>query len=164
MTCVLPHIDVQQLVTIALRHFRASDDETTPISKMLAWSDRLFTVPSIRSSSANRWPPCLAWVLVSHFSFGPRTYRPIEYHFLFLPIKVRCDRVFSICMGFVRSVFLILWTTCVWNSFGAFSLMGFLRILQNCESMFETFPGQRIYSHVGKLESPRRGWKYKPRA
>lgn len=150
MTCVLPHIDVQQLVTIALRHFRVLDDETTPISKMLACGDRLFTVPSIRSSSANRWPPCLAWVLVSRFYF--------------LPIKVRCDSVFSICMGFVRSVFLILWTTCVWNSFGAFSLMGFLRILQNCESMFETFPGQRIYSHVGKLESPGQGWKRKPRA
>ena len=35
--------------------------------------------------------------------------------------------------SFVRFVFLILWKTWVWNSFEAFSPMGFWRILQKCE-------------------------------
>ena len=36
-------------------------------------------------------------------------------------------------MSFVRFSVLIVWKTCVRNSFGAFSLMGFWRILQKFE-------------------------------
>ena len=42
-------------------------------------------------------------------------------------------------MGFVRCVFLILSKTCVWNSFGAFSPMGFWTILQKCEVCWKLF-------------------------
>ena len=38
-------------------------------------------------------------------------------------------------MSFAPFVFLILWKTCVWNSFGAFSTMGFWRILAEPHSL-----------------------------
>ena len=66
-------------------------------------------------------------------------------------------------MSFVRFVFFILWKTCVWNSFGAFSPMGFWTILQKW-SVFETVLGQRICPYVGELESLGQEWKHKPRA
>ena len=53
-------------------------------------------------------------------------------------------------MSFVRFVFLILWKNCVWNSFGAFSQMGFWRILQKFEGCSKL---SSVNAYVHMLES-----------
>ena len=73
--------------------------------------------------------------------FGPLTYQPIEWGFISSNqsalwsclLHVTSQLGEGCSMSFVRFSVLIVWNTCVWNSFGAFSLMGFWRILQKFE-------------------------------
>ena len=81
-------------------------------------------------------------VLSPPLQFGPLTYQPIEWGFIssnqsalwscLLHVTFQLGEGCS--MSFVRFVFLILWKTCVWNSFRAFSPMGFWRILKSPRS------------------------------
>ena len=83
----------------------------------------------------------VALQLCPPLQFGPLTYQPIEWGFtssnqsaLWSCLLHVTSQLGEGCsMSFVRFSVLIVWKTCVWNSFGAFSLMGFWRILQKFE-------------------------------
>ena len=87
------------------------------------------------------WGVGVALQLCPPLQFGPLTYQPIECVFISsnqsalwsCPLSVTSQLGEGCGTIFVRFVFLILWKTWVWNSFAAFSPMGFWRILQKCE-------------------------------
>ena len=102
--------------------------------------------------------PNVALQLCPPLQFGPFTNQPIEWVFIssnqsalwscLLHVTFQLGEGCS--MSFVRFVSLILWKTCVWNSFGAFSPMGFWRILQKFE-VWSKLSSVNAYVHM--LES-----------
>ena len=88
----------------------------------------------------------VALQLCPPLQFGPFTYQPIEWGFISSNqsalwsclLHVTSQLGEGCSMSFVRFSVLIVWKTCIWNStvltcLGAFSLMGFWRILQKFE-------------------------------
>ena len=112
----------------------------------------------------------VALQLCPPLQFGPLTYQPIEWGFVssnqsalwWCLLHVTSQLGEGSSMSFVRFSVLIVWKTCVWNTFGAFSLMG-LENFTEVWGLFETFLGQRIFSYVGELESLGQGWKHNQR-
>ena len=82
--------------------------------------------------------------------FGPLNYQPIECVFtssnqsaLWSCLRHLTSQLGEGCsMSFVRFVLLIRWKTCVWNSFGAFSPIGFWRIYRSAKYVRD-FPRSR---------------------
>ena len=100
----------------------------------------------------------VALQLCSPLQFGPLSYQPREWGFISSNqsalwsclLHVTSQLGEGCSMTFVRFVFLILWKTCVWNSFGAFSPMGFWRILQKFEVCSKL---SSVNAYVHMLES-----------
>ena len=90
--------------------------------------------------------------------FGSLTYQPIECAFIscnqsalwscFRHLTSQLGEGFSI--SFIGFVLLIRRKTCVWNSFGVFSPMGFWRNLQECEICWKL---SSVNAYVHMLES-----------
>ena len=114
----------------------------------------------------------VALQLCPPLQFGPLTYQPIEWGFISSNqsalrsclLHVTSQLGEGCSMTFVRFVFLIPWMTCVWNSFGAFSPMGFLRILQKFEVCSKLSRSTHMFicwrARIFELESLGQGWKH----
>ena len=100
----------------------------------------------------------VALQLCPPLQFGPLTYQPIEWGFVSSNqsalwsclLHVTSQLGEGCSMSFVRFSVLIVWKTCVWNSFGAFSPMGFWRILQKFEVCSKL---SSVNAYVHMLES-----------
>ena len=83
----------------------------------------------------------VALQLCPPLQFGPLTYQPIECVFISSNQSALWSCLYHLTsqlgegcsMSFVRFVLLIRWKTCVWNSFGAFSPIGFWRIYRSAK-------------------------------
>ena len=122
----------------------------------------------------------LALQLCPQLQFGPLTYQPIEWGREWGFVSSNQSALWSCLlhvtsqlgegcsMSFVRFSVLIVWKTCVWNTFGAFSLMGFgefyrsLRFVRNFPRSTHIFicwrarkPGTRMkaQSEISKKDS-----------
>ena len=118
------------------------------ISEWLLLSPLWGIWPQILPHAADIWIwPCrwvhlnLALQLCPPLQFGPLTYQPIECVFISSNQSALWSCLYHLTsqlgegcsMSFVRFVLLIRWKTCVWNSFGAFSPMGFWRIYRSAK-------------------------------
>ena len=103
--------------------------------------------------------------------FGPLTYQPIEWGFVSSNqsalwsclLHVTSQLGEGCSMSFVRFSVLIVWKTCVWNTFGAFSLMGFGEFYRSLRFV-RNFPrSTHIFICWRAVESLGQGWKHNQR-
>ena len=129
----LPIPDHSSLIVDPRSRFPISDSRSCLSSKAI-----FHRADGTRTERPNRF---VALQLCPPLQFGPLTYQPIEWGFISSNqsalwsclLHVTSQLGEGCSMSFVRFSVLIVWKTCVWNSFGAFSLMGFWRILQKFE-------------------------------